>query len=377
MRDPQENQKTKGMKQVKRKLLSTLLALLTVFSLSTAAFAEGDRVSTPVMELEWRGEGSKAVVELYLTAPGGTNGRTVITYDPDVLTLQSTAVGSGSWVSSVDSETKGEVAFAWAVSELTEERTLMLTLVLEASVTGVASPVTAKMGELYNDGVEMPLPEAAEVLVTIRLVPSTEPAPTPGKPGTEPTPAPTPGGDDGKRENPFTDIDGHWAEDEIIDAYYAGLVKGIGGGKFAPDMELTRGMFAVLLYRLAGSPAVTGENPFPDVAADMYYADAVVWAYENGIVKGMPGGVFAPDGTLTREQMVTMLHRYAEFAGISTEKSTGLDSFSDADSVSAYAVESMQWAVASDVIKGISGALVPAGTTTRAQAAAVLVRFAG
>lgn len=355
------------MTQVKRKLLSILLVLLTVFSLSSAAMAEGDRADSPVMELEWSREGSRASVELYLTAPGGTNGRAVITYDSDVLTLRSAVAGNDSWVSSIDIDTAGEVAFAWAASELTEAKTLMLTLVLEAPATGGTSPVTAKMGELYDDGTEMPLPEDAETVVSISYVPGES------GPGVEPAP----GGDDDKRENPFNDIDGHWAEDEIIDAYYAGLVNGIGDGKFAPDMELTRGMFATLIYRLAGSPEASGANPFSDVAAGMYYKDAIVWAYENGIVKGMSASIFAPDSTLTREQMVAMLHRYAEFAGISTEKSTGLDSFSDADSVSAYAVVPMQWAVASDIIKGIDGALVPAGITTRAQAAAVLVRFAG
>lgn len=157
----------------------------------------------------------------------------------------------------------------------------------------------------------------------------------------------------------------------------AGLVNGIGNGQFGPDMALDRAMFTTLLYRLAGSPAVAGSNPFTDVAAGVYYTDAVIWAYQNGVVTGTSATTFDPTATLTREQMVTMLYRYAQFAGIDTSASASLAGFSDSASVSSYAVNAMQWAVAEGIIKGQGDALVPGGTTTRAQAAAVLVRFVG
>lgn len=347
---------------MKRRILSLFLVLLTVLSLASAAMAAETSSKSPLMELEGSGDKSQASVDVYLTAQGATNGRFVLQYDPEVLTYVGAEAGSSKWVVSVDAETEGEVAFAWVGSKLTAARTRMVTVCFRALVDDYKTDVTVKFDELYRSGTKMDAPEDMEVTLT--------PAPVvvPGK---------VPGSSTGSgSENPFTDIDGHWAKDEILAAYEAGLVNGLGDGRFGPDVALNRAMFATLLYRLAGSPKATGTNPFTDVAAGQYYEDAVIWAYSNGVVTGTSDTTFSPDTTLTREQMVTMLYRYAKWAGMSVSGSAKLDSFTDAASVSAYAVEAMQWAVANSIIKGQGDALAPAGTTTRAQAAAVLVRFA-
>ena len=138
-------------------------------------------------------------------------------------------------------------------------------------------------------------------------------------------------------------------------------------------------MFATLLYRLAGKPAVSGSHPFTDVADGQYYSDAVLWAYQNNVVTGTGDGTtFSPNAIVTREQMVTMLYRYAQFAGIDASASTSLAGFPDHADVATWAEASMKWAVAEGLIKGTSdGKLLPQGNTNRAQAATVLVRFAG
>lgn len=350
---------------MKRRILSLFLVLLTVFSLASAAMAAETSSKSPEWELEGNGNKSQASVDVYLTAQGATNGRFVLHYDPEVLTYASAEAGSSKWIVSVDAETEGEVAFAWVGSKLTAARTRMVTVCFTTKMESYSTVVTAEAKELYQSGKELEKPEdASEVLSNIPVVPGTAPGGSDGS------------GESGKK-NPFTDIDGHWAEDEILAAYEAGLVNGLGDGKFGPDVALNRAMFATLLYRLAGEPKASGTNPFADVAAGQYYEDAVIWAYSNGVVTGTSDTTFSPDMTLTREQMVTMLYRYAKWAGMSISGSAKLDGFTDAASVSAYAVEAMQWAVANSIIKGQGNALAPAGTTTRAQAAAVLVRFAG
>ncbi len=367
---------------MKRKIVSILLVSLMVLSLCVPASAAEDAG----LELDWTERGSYLAVDALIEAQGVTNGRIVITYDPSLLTLTGVSAGDSRWVVSIDDTTPGEVAFAWVGSNLPAEPEEVVTVEFrKALVTeGFETEINFEVTELYRNGdkLETPDDETLEITANGIIVPS---------PGGNGSGSSKPGSGSGSGSgssddsfldkyldaNPFTDISGHWAEDEIISAYMAGLVNGLGDGRFGPDEALNRAMFTTLLYRLAGSPAVYGNNPFTDVANGLYYTDAVIWAYQNGVVTGTSATTFDPNATLTREQMVTMLYRYAQFAGISTSASTSLDSFSDSASVSGYAVNAMQWAVAEGIIKGQGNALVPGGTTTRAQAAAVLVRFVG
>ena len=174
----------------------------------------------------------------------------------------------------------------------------------------------------------------------------------------------------------FADVsETDWFCEDVRWAVENGIFQGVGNGLFAPEQALTRGQLVTVLYRMVGSPEPKAEANFRDVAADSYYAKAVAWANENGIVLGMGDGTFDPDSAVTREQMVTIFFRYAKFCGVKTEAGM-LDAFRDAASVSDYAREAMGWAVKAGLVKGDGQDLMPKATASRAQAAAILHRFA-
>lgn len=192
--------------------------------------------------------------------------------------------------------------------------------------------------------------------------------------------------DDDKTPNPgdpnlpaegFTDIGRHWAEDSILSAVSNGLFSGVSAERFAPNDNMTRAMLVTVLYRLEGTPAVFAANRFSDVASGSWYERAVIWAAENNIVNGVGGSSFAPQQPVTREQMVAILYRYANYTGRSTGAGESLNAFRDAAQVSSYARSAMQWAVSEGLINGANGQLSPKGYATRAQVAAILVRYLG
>ena len=137
---------------------------------------------------------------------------------------------------------------------------------------------------------------------------------------------------------------------------------------------MTRAMLVTVLWRYEGEPEA-GKNTFSDVPNGQWYTNAVAWAAENGIVGGVGNNRFDPDGEITREQMATILFRYAEKKGIDTSKRGSLNIFSDEKQLSAYAKDAVQWAVAEQIINGSDGKLLPQGSATRAQVATILMRF--
>ena len=133
----------------------------------------------------------------------------------------------------------------------------------------------------------------------------------------------------------------------------------------------------MVLWRVAGSPASSAALPFADVAADAWYADAVRWAYAAGVINGVSATAFDPESPVTREQMVTMIVRYAEKIGAVTGARDDLSQFSDGMQVSSYALAAVRWAVAVGLLRGMdNGRLEPQGTATRAEVATLLMRFA-
>ena len=175
---------------------------------------------------------------------------------------------------------------------------------------------------------------------------------------------------------PFTDVhEGDWFYEEVLYAYENGLMNGVGDNRFAPNSATTRGMLVTILYRLEGEPAVTGEAGFDDVAAGQWYTDAVIWAAANDIVNGIGDNQFGPENTLTREQLVTMLYRYAQNKGYDVTASADLSGYPDAGQIQSWAQEAMTWAVAEGIVEGMDGNLNPAGNATRAQIATILMRF--
>jgi hypothetical protein len=176
---------------------------------------------------------------------------------------------------------------------------------------------------------------------------------------------------------PFTDLADCWAVDAIRYVYGAGLMVGVSATEFAPERALSRGMLVTVLYRLAGSPAVTAPAAFSDVTEETWCADAVAWASENGIVLGYADGRFLPGGALTREQLAVMFYRYARAMGYDVSGAGDLSGYTDRGEIGDWALEAMAWANASGLVQGRSAtALAPRGLTTRAAAAAILMRFA-
>ena len=175
---------------------------------------------------------------------------------------------------------------------------------------------------------------------------------------------------------PFPDVDENdWFYDEVVYVYENGLMNGVENNQFAPNTATNRAMLATILYRLAGEPAVSGDLPFTDVESGTWYTDAVLWAAQNGIVNGLGENTFAPMNTLTREQLVTMLYRYAQNKGYDVTASADLSGYPDADKIQSWAQEAMTWAVAEGIVEGMDGNLNPAGSATRAQIATILMRF--
>ena len=163
-----------------------------------------------------------------------------------------------------------------------------------------------------------------------------------------------------------------WYKESVGYALANGLMNGTGDGIFQPDGALTRAMLVTILYRSAGEPSVDGlKNPFQDVADGQWYTKAVVWAADKGIVNGTSETTFDPDANITREQIAAILHRYAG----KPETKGDLASFPDAATVSDYAKTAMAWTVEKGIIGGSDGKLDPRSNATRAQVAAILMRY--
>lgn len=168
-----------------------------------------------------------------------------------------------------------------------------------------------------------------------------------------------------------------WYADAVQFVSQNGLMGGVGSGKFAPNDNTTRGQLVTILYRLEGEPAVFGGTDFSDVHPSDYFGKAVKWASANSIVGGVGENRFEPGTPITREQMVTILHRYSQYKHYDTSKLAGLwETYSDSDKISSYASKAMSWACAYKLISGINATtLAPGAKTTRAEIAAILMRF--
>lgn len=176
---------------------------------------------------------------------------------------------------------------------------------------------------------------------------------------------------------PFGDVkSADWFYNDVKYVYEKGMMAGTAADVFAPNATTTRAMIVTILYRLEGSPAVTGTSAFVDVPAGQWYTDAVNWAAANQIVNGTSATTFAPNDSITREQMAAILYRYAQYKGYDVTKKADLSGYSDNSQVSAYAKDALAWANAAKLINGVTNTtLAPQGNATRAQVSAILHRF--
>ena len=176
---------------------------------------------------------------------------------------------------------------------------------------------------------------------------------------------------------PFTDVKADdWFYEAVKYAYDNKLMDGTSSTTFAPLMTTNRAMIVTILWRLEGSPVVNYAMNFSDVESGVWYTEAVRWAAAEGIVKGYSDTVFAPDDTVTREQLATILYRYAEYKEYDVSAKGDLTTFADGSTVSTWAADGMTWAVGAQLITGKDGGkLDPTGTATRAEVATILMRF--
>ena len=177
----------------------------------------------------------------------------------------------------------------------------------------------------------------------------------------------------------FSDVEAdRWSSASVKYAVDNGYMKGVGGGLFDPEGSLTRAMVATVLWRREGEPAPTAPSGFSDVPAGEWYTDAVAWAKETGVVKGLTETTFGPDENITREQLATMLFRFSSSAPVSVPERADLTPFADDEKVSDWADEPLEWAVEAGLLKGTDGnRLDPEGYATREQFAAVIERYDG
>ena len=176
----------------------------------------------------------------------------------------------------------------------------------------------------------------------------------------------------------FTDVNtSAWYHEALDYVITRGLMSGYGNSKFGPNDTLSRGMVVTILHRLEGYPPSKEHSAFLDVPSNQYYADAVAWAAENGIVGGYGNGMFGPNDDITREQLAAILYRYAQYKGMTAVSlEENLIGFSDHEKISGYAVQAMNWAIGQKLINGVGDNILdPQGNATRAQAAMILMRF--
>lgn len=314
---------------MKRRLFAVLLVLVMVCSMAAGVSAAGPAAKH---SLAVKPGSAETTVSVMLSGEGVTNGRFAVGYDADAVTLRSAQASDASALSSVNAQRDGTVSFAWVGSALTDDETLMLTLVFEHLQGAAELTFTLE-----------------DSTVTVNVA-------------------------------PFVDIAGHWAEDEIIAAYNAGLINGIGSGYFAPDSEINRAAFVTMLYRMAGEPALSDlTTDFVDVPAGSFYGAAVKWAVENSITNGVSSTAFAPGRSISRQEMMTMLWRYAKnVEGRDVSASADLSQFTDGNTVAGWAKDAMSWALAGEILTGYpDGTVQPETTAVRAQAAAILCRYMG
>lgn len=322
-------------------LLMTVAMLVNVLGVSAMATENSAPLALSVSRAA---EGGMVQVDILATeAQTVADGKLVLTYDPAVLTYVGTEAGT-AWtnadqVTLSDNAKGGKVILAFANDDAAGAGDLF-----RVTFSGAVSDTElALTGEYVTDDV----PVAG---LSVSYCPSES----------------------------FVDIRNsvpmiHEAVDYMVGM---GYMNGMDASHFGPNLELNRAMMVTILYRIAGSPAVEGTSAFTDVPADVFYTDPVIWASSNGITTGLTANLFAPGKSLTRQELVTFLYRFAKYMEYDVTKTTDLSAYTDFARVQPYAVEAFQWAVASGVVNGTSETtLSPENTTTRAQICIMVSRL--
>ncbi|MCL2153197.1 MAG: YDG domain-containing protein [Oscillospiraceae bacterium] len=256
-----------------------------------------------------------------------------------------------------------------------------------AWITAVGETATNLAAGTYQVRYKATTSTFASGFASLVIAPSTGSSGNNNSIGVQPTPTPTPTPDEDIQDaetplpswpNPYTDVvDTNWFYDAVQFVTDRQLMNGTDEDKFSPGGAITRAMLVTILYRLEGSPDVSGDISFSDVDSGQWYSNAILWASQNGIVKGYSSEIFGLNDPVTREQAVSILYRYAEAKGLDVSASADLSEYSDMEDISDWALDAMQWAVAVGIIQGrtSSTTIEPQGTSTRAEVAMIFKRY--
>ena len=286
-----------------------------------------------------------------------------ITYRLDLEIGDSQPVSGDNTLASVTADGHAATKSGNDYTVYVPEGTDMSKAKLSLRTTDSGASITSVDGKTYTDGMEVDLSEGKTVTVVVTAANGASATYTvKSEVGTAPTPW----------TNPYTDVkEGDWFYDAVKYVNQNGLMEGTSATKFSPRSDLTRGMFAQILYNAAGKPSVTWTNKFSDVKEGDWYASAIIWAADQGVLAGYGNGTARPKSSITREDLVSLLWRYE---GSPAPTSTTLN-FSDASKVSSYAKDAMLWAVENDIVTGTSGKLNPQGNAMRSEAAQMLMKY--
>jgi len=259
----------------------------------------------------------------------------------------------------------GKVAYECGIYEMDDDEYLLKPVEDSDYTCDTPAVVTFVTDEEWNNYVATVNGEAytgEEITIVVKDSSAEEPDPEP-----EPTP-----------ELPYTDVsDADWFYNEVTYAYEKGIMTGINDTTFAPYDSLARAQFAIILHRLNGEPQMEYTDRFHDVGEGLWYTDAILWAEDIDVVTGYSNGNFGPADKINREQMATMMYRYAEYKGYSLEGGVDYSQYKDAANVSDFAKEAMSWAVGNGIITGKydETQLDPQGEASRAECAIIMMRF--
>ena len=287
---------------------------------------------------------------------------------PDSVTMHTIAASAGtngtiSPNGSVQVEDGKDQTFTiTAASGYEIEKVLVDGVSVGAVSSYTFSAVTAEhtISVTFKKSADTPVPVDPKPMPSI---PSREPA----KPSQNPNARPT---------LPFADVtEGVWYRDAVEYLYVNEIMNGVSQTIFEPERNMTRGMITTMLHRVDGKPFVSGNHPFLDAQAG-YFANAIRWAQQEGIMMGTSATQFSPNAPMTREQLAVALYRYAKYLGRNTGRAVNLSGFEDGNAVSSFARDAMAWAVAEGLLTGVGGSrLAPTAPATRAQVAVILYRF--
>ena len=259
----------------------------------------------------------------------------------------------------------GKAVYECSIYEMDDDEYLLKPVEDSSYTCDTPAVITFATDEDWNNYIATVNGEAyagEEITIVVKDSAAEEPDPEP-----EPTP-----------ELPYTDVtDADWFYNEVAYAYENGIMTGINDTTFAPYEPLARAQFAIILHRLNGEPQTEYTDRFHDVGEDLWYTDAILWAADTDVVTGYSNGNFGPADKINREQMATMMYRYAEYKGYSLEGGVDYSQYEDAANVSDFAQEAMSWAVGNGIINGKydETQLDPQGEASRAECAIIMMRF--